>query len=309
MAEAGGWLGVDKECLACDKSTSRSVVMPGGRCYASRPRARLRMRGDLARSAVKSVARAPLKENTMKYLVLALVAAGLVGCSSDNNNDDDTDTGTADAGGDTGGADTVGTDTTDSDAAGVDTTPPPVGDTVDALVQAYCEIEAPCELLNSCDAPTGTEAEQIDACVGSFDFSEAAVATCDSELRAVLNCYIGNAAPACVPFTTEGYCESTDTEDGTLYSRFTDATDEACETAGIAFENCVEQLGFECEDGTLVPWSQVCDGTSQCADSADEPEGLCEDSFRCDNQRVIPSDWICDGDNDCGDMSDEQDCE
>jgi hypothetical protein len=79
-------------------------------------------------------------------------------------------------------------------------------------------------------------------------------------------------------------------------------------------ENCANQGGFACKDGSgHVSDQQVCDLWEDCADGSDEAQGCakltCSEQDPTDNCPGLANGDICDGIRDCADGSDEQGCD
>ena len=67
-----------------------------------------------------------------------------------------------------------------------------------------------------------------------------------------------------------------------------------------------EVSALTCADGSgSVPFEQVCDGSSECADDSDE---ACNVVWVCASGEAAPTSFVCDGESDCSDSSDEQAC-
>jgi len=70
---------------------------------------------------------------------------------------------------------------------------------------------------------------------------------------------------------------------------------------------------FECQDGTCIPNTWLCDNQSDCKGGKDEvgcvKENTCKKfQYRCANNQCIHNTWICDGETDCPYGDDEQNC-
>ncbi|KFM69033.1 Prolow-density lipoprotein receptor-related protein 1, partial [Stegodyphus mimosarum] len=73
--------------------------------------------------------------------------------------------------------------------------------------------------------------------------------------------------------------------------------------------NCPKQA-FQCDDGTCLSRSLVCNGQWECPDGSDEARcytGIpCDSSaFRCRNGQCLPQYAFCNAVQDCADGSDE----
>ena len=71
-------------------------------------------------------------------------------------------------------------------------------------------------------------------------------------------------------------------------------------------------VDFECDDGSCINETWLCDGDMDCYDGSDESAAYCEcppDTQQClDGLLCAPLDYICDGEADCLDGSDEFNC-
>merc|ERR1719471_531556 len=75
--------------------------------------------------------------------------------------------------------------------------------------------------------------------------------------------------------------------------------------------------GFTCNDGSIIPWSQVCDVEAQCDCKCDESDAICVDNpppspsptpvdgFTCNDGSIIPWAQVCDGEPQCDCECDE----
>merc|ERR1711875_179935 len=74
---------------------------------------------------------------------------------------------------------------------------------------------------------------------------------------------------------------------------------------------------FMCADGTCIPDAFVCDGVTDCANTADDEknckaksapgDGICTDGFfMCADGTCIPDAFVCDGVTDCANTADDE---
>lgn len=105
-----------------------------------------------------------------------------------------------------------------------------------------------------------------------------------------------------------GFCYSNDSPLGACHADCAERM--SCEELNscdepACFRECWEQ-SFDCEDGSRLYLTAVCDGTAHCPNGEDE-RGCREVEFRCGDGSgpVLSGSVVCDGNRDCEDGSDE----